>query len=327
MKVLVTGANGFLGRHVVKELSRRAYHVRAMLRHSAMLSWSPHPNIEEYRASFGKEEDLPEAVAGCDAVIHCAADTRQSHRSPKDYRAVNVEASLNLFRAAQRAGIARFVFVSTANTLGYGSIKEPGHEGIPAALVFRDSGYARSKIEAETVLRSADKGELVIVNPTFLIGPDDARSGSEIIFSKILGKKLIPYPPGGKNYVDVRDAACGIVNALEKGRSGEKYLLSGENSSYEDFFRRVVKLSGQGSRVFGIPSAMLILAGRIGSFFRLMGFRAVLHLTNARILCIGNYYRNDKARKELGVDFRPLNESIDDVLAWKSRKTQPEDQA
>lgn len=313
MRVLVTGANGFLGRNVVQALSRKNYQVRAMIRPEALVAWPDHPNVEVWRGRLGNEADSIAAVENCDAVLHCAADTNQAHLRHSDYRPVNVDASLQLFRAARAAGCRRFVFVSTANTLGYGSIAEPGHEGLPASSPFDCSGYARSKMEAEKALLAEDSGMLVIVNPTFLIGPDDARSGSEKLFRNIFRRRIVFYPPGGKNFVDVRDAAVGVVKAMELGRVGECYLLSGSNYAFADFFRLAAKAFGQSSTFIGLPKWVLVSMGFLASLLRALGIPLALSLPNARILCVGNYYTHTKAREELGLEFRPLEETLHDV--------------
>jgi nucleoside-diphosphate-sugar epimerase len=315
MRVLVTGANGFLGRNVVQALCGRNYRVRAMIRPEAMVNWPDHPNVEVWRGRLGNEADSLAAVENCDAVMHCAADTSQAHLRYADYLPVNVDASLRLFRAACAAGCRRFVFVSTANTLGYGSIASPGHEGLPASPPFDSSGYARSKMEAENALMTEDAGILVIVNPTFLIGPDDARSGSEKLFRNIFQRRIVLYPPGGKNFVDVRDAAAGAVKAMEQGRPGERYLLSGHNLAYADFFRLAAKAFGQAPAFLGVPRWFLISMGFLASLLRAVGMPLALSLPNAWILCVGNYYTHMKAREELGVEFRPLEETLGDVAA------------
>lgn len=313
MRVLVTGANGFLGRNVVQALCGRNYRVRAMIRPEANVNWPDHPNVEVWRGRLGNEADSLAAVENCDAVMHCAADTSQAHLRYADYLPVNVDASLRLFRAACDAGCRRFVFVSTANTLGYGSITAPGHEGLPASPLFERSGYARSKMEAEKALMAVDSGILVIVNPTFLIGPDDARSGSEKLFRNIFRRRIVLYPPGGKNFVDVRDAAEGAVKAMEQGRPGERYLLSGHNLAYADFFRLAAKAFGQATVFLGIPRWFLVSMGFPASLLRALGIPLVLSLPNARILCVGNYYTHSKAREELGLAFRTLEETLRDV--------------
>ncbi len=319
MKVLVTGGNGFLSGHLVHELLRCGYPVRAMMRPRAKAPALAGLDIELIYGNITSKSDVHAAVKGCDVVIHAAADTSQSHRQLKDYYPVNVEATEQIINAASDEGCMRMIFVSTANTMGFGTIQKPGNENTPVSPVFLKSGYAKSKILAQEVVMEAVKNkkiDAVIVNPTFMIGPMDYNPHSGRIFKMLLEKKLAFYPPGGKNFVDVRDAARCIVNAISKGKSGECYLISGENLSFHDFFLKVKSLSGQNTKLIPVPSPVLKLFGFIGSLFRVFGINSELNLTNARILCIGNYFDNSKAVQHLLLPCSGIDKTIGDSLEW-----------
>jgi len=320
MRVLITGANGFLSGHLINELLRCGYTVRAMLRSGANAPVISNPKIEIVRGNITNKTDCEMAVRGCDIVIHAAADTSQSHRRMEDYYPVNVEATANIIEAAALENCKRLIFVSTANTMGFGTLSMPGNESTPASPLFMKSGYARSKFLAqELVLKAvkAQKIDAVVVNPTFMIGPIDHNPHSGRIFNMVLNKKFVVCPPGGKNFVDVRDAATGIVSSIKNGKSGECYLIAGENLSFREFFHKTARLSGQKTRLISVPKFILMLFGVVGTISRNLGIQTELSYTNARILCVKNYYDNSKAVRYLGLSCSGIYKTISDYLSWR----------
>lgn len=325
MNVLVTGANSFLGTHVIKMLLGRKIAVRAMMRPGAVHHLPPEQHLSIFRGCLTSVDDLQEAVNGCTHVIHLAADTSQGHRRHEDYLPVNVRATLNLFNASSEAHCSRFVFVSSANTIGYGTLEQPGDEGKEPSPLFRRSGYASSKMIAEQLLLEAAAGTstgLVIVNPTFLLGPEDHNPHSGRIFKLILNRHICFYPRGGKNFIDVRDAAGSVIMALSEGKCGERYLLGGTNLSYRDFFHSVASHNRRWPLFVVLPDTLLLAAGAIGSLLRILGLRTALDLNNARILTIRNYHNNHKSTRDLGLRCRAINFTIEDYLRWKNRTSE-----
>lgn len=319
MRILVSGANGFLGRQVVSRLLEKGYTVRVLIRQGANLRLSEQAGVEIFYGSICNEEDVIKSVQGCDYVIHMAADTNQSYLRPEDYFEPNVKATQYFLDATQKEGCKRFIFVSTANTIAYGSVNLPGVEANKPSDLFMKSGYARSKLLAEEYLLHSTYKKVIILNPTFIIGPEDYHPRSGRIFNLVLNKKIIFCPPGGKNFVDVRDVAKAVVASLHFGRDGERYLISGKNLKFRDFFRKVLKANDQRAIIIHIPAFILRLGGLIGSSLRALGWKMELSRTNVRILCINNFYSNHKAQKDLGVNFRPISKTIRDTLEWKNQ--------
>ena len=319
MKVLVTGANGFLAANVVRALIGRSYQVRALVRSTADLRALEGTSPELMVGDFTVAEVASAAMRGCEAVIHAAADTSQLYTSDEPYRKTNIEGTKTLLEAACAANIKRFIFVSTANVFGFGSKESPGHEELPSRYPFTESGYAISKVKAqELVLSYARDGRLhtIAVNPTFMIGPFDAKPSSGRIITMTVNRKLVPVPPGGKNFVDVRDVAAGICNALERGESGSSYLMAGENLSYDEFYSKLEKVSGKSFCRLRFAPAVLEIFGMLGSLAATCGIKSSLNHINAKILCVGNYYNGEKAIAELGIPQTPVEKSIADALEW-----------
>lgn len=319
MKVLVTGANGFLASNIVRELIRREIQVRALVRPRADLRTLAGTIPELMAGDFTDPCVASEAMHGCEAVIHAAAETSQLYSFVEPYRKTNIEGTGTLLEAACNCNIKRFIFVSTANVFGFGSKENPGHEGLTSRYPFTGSGYAMSKVKAqELVLAYARTGRLntVAVNPTFMIGPYDAKPSSGRIITMTVNRKLVPVPPGGKNFVDVRDVATGICNALEKGEPGSTYLMAGENLSYDEFYSKLEQVSGKAFIRLRFAPFIMEMLGTVGSLLSGVGLKISLNRTNAKILCVGNYYAGEKAIVELGMPHTPVEKSIADALDW-----------
>lgn len=316
-KVLVTGASGLLAANSIRELLDSGYAVRALARDKSKFVLPPHANLELLAGDLTDPFFTEGAVSDCSCIVHAAAETRQGLSDYADYARVNVEATKLLYNAAVKKGVERIVHVSTSNVFGFGDLKSPGNESTHARRPFSDSFYVKSKIASQELALSYVRAtEVVVVNPTFLIGPFDQKPGSGRIVLHGYNKRCVFYPPGGKNFVDVRDAARAIVAALEKGKSGQAYILCGENLSYREFFARLSMQSDRKPLMVRIPASLLLLAGLFGSALRRFGIQTEYTMTNMRILCVSNYYSDVKARRELGVMPGPIDNAISEAIRW-----------
>jgi dihydroflavonol-4-reductase len=319
MKALVTGANGFLASNVVRELNRRGYRVRAMVRSTADLRSLPGTDYELFYGNITNIIHAMDAAKGCDVVIHIAAETSQCYTNAEFYMRTNFLGTLNMLEAAFKNNVKRFIFVSTANTFGYGTKSNPGNENIPPKSPFTSSGYAMSKMKAqELVLEYADTGKLetVVVNPTFMIGPNDAKPNSGKIITMVYNKKFVLVPPGGKNFIHVADVAAGICNAIDKGKSGSCYLLANENLSYSEFYTKLAKAAGKSFYQIKLAPRLLHAIAVLAKLASKSGFKSDLNPVNARILCVDNYYSSAKAVSELMLPQTPVDNAISDALKW-----------
>ncbi len=317
MKVLVTGANGLLATNTIVVLLSRGYQVRGLIRDAKKLLLPQQDNLELAIGDITDTKSLERAAEHCDYIIHCAATTDQSLLHYADYHQINVMGTENIIQAALKHRIKKIVYVGTANTFGYGTLQVPGDETLPAKKPFSSAWYAKSKLEGQyRALASMDKIPVTVVSPTFMIGPYDGKPSSGAIIRMGYGKKVIFHPPGGKNFVNVEDAANGVVNALENGKNGEAYLLAGENLTYRQFFRKLGEQTGRRTLLIQVPSFVLLAAGYIGDLFRALGLKTPLSSTNMKILCVRNYYSNRKAQQELGVTFQPIENGISKAIAW-----------
>ncbi|MEL6537102.1 MAG: NAD-dependent epimerase/dehydratase family protein [Bacteroidota bacterium] len=315
--VLVTGANGLLATHTVLELLRAGYRVRALVRNRSKFTLAGHPSMEIVEGDITDLAAMQRVVAGCQYVVHAAAETRQGLTDYAAYERVNVQGTKNVVEAAAEAGVLRVVHVSTCNVFGFGTAHQPGNEAKPPARPFSDSGYVKSKLEAQQVAFSySDRTEVVAVNPTFILGAYDQKPSSGRIILMGYRKRVLFYPPGGKNFVYARDAAQAMVNALAHGNSGEAYILAGENLSYKEFFQKLNAQAGQTPILIGLPKAVLIAVGRVGNLLKRLGLNTETTLTNMRILCLKNYYSHSKAKEALEVEFQGVDGAIQEAVHW-----------
>jgi dihydroflavonol-4-reductase len=318
MKTLVTGANGFLASNIIRELQKRGYPVRAMMRKGSDKKSLEGITCEFFYGNIVNPEDVMKAAQGCTYVIHVAANTSQAS-GYDGYIPVNVTGTANVIEAVIRNQCKRLVYISTANTFGQGTKNNPGHEGIPMSPLFKKSAYALSKAKAQELVLEAVKGnkiDAVVINPSFMLGPYDAKPSSGKIIQMYFGKRLAIVPAGGKNFVDVRDVAAGACNALGKGRSGECYLLVNQNLSYPEFVRRLNENNGYKTKTIQLPRFVLYGAGYLGNLLNLLHIPSQLNLTNAKILCTDNYYSAQKSITELDFKQTPIEKSIHDAVDW-----------
>ena len=317
MKVLVTGANGLLASNTIIELLNRGYLVKGFLRNKEKFKCDYHKNLQLVEGDITKIEDINNAIIDCEFVIHAAAVTNQDLLNYKEYYEVNVQGTKNIIEASKKSMVKKIIYISTANVFGFGTKHNLGDESHKIKFPFSKSLYAKSKLEGQEVVKSnSDKIEVVIVNPTFMIGAYDSKPSSGKIILMGLNKRIIFYPPGGKNFICVKDVSIGIINALKKGVNGEAYLLANENLTYKEFFLKLQTESNKNTYYIKLSKNLLLFIGLIGNLIRKIGIRTSISVENMRALCIHNYYSNKKAKTELGLSFNPIEDGINEAVDW-----------
>lgn len=317
MKVLVTGITGFLGGHVAQVLLQRGYVVRGLYRTlSAPMRQLPwYEQIEWIQGDLLHLPDLQHAAEGCQALIHVAARTDQYPSDLLSYSQPNILATVLIAEVAMRQNM-RLVFVSTANVFGTGGQYALGTEQHPFQWADIGSGYATSKYLAQKqVLEYTSRGlDAVVVNPTFMIGGHDFKPSSGAMIQHVLRRRVVFYPKNsGKNFIYVKDAAVGVVNALERGEVGEAYLLAHQNLSYGDFMRKVAHIAHRRRFFVPIPAQVLRVVGLIVSWLRLP---YALNFANATLLTTYNYYTADKAIRCLRLPQTAIEIAIQEAVEW-----------
>lgn len=248
---LVTGATGFLGRYVVDHLARRGHTVRALVRSgisSNRARGSASIQAEIVNGDVLDREQVEVAARGCDGAFHLAGKVSRKPEDAEELFRVHVEGTKSVLDGCRAAGIGRVVVASTSGVVCVGDDpKEIRDEraDAPVDLIARWP-YYRSKLYAEKAAldRNGPGFEVVCVNPTLLLGPGDERESSTTDVVKFLEGKVPFVPGGGLSFVDARDAAEAFVLAMEKGKAGERYLVSAANMTIEAFFHRLERISG-----------------------------------------------------------------------------------
>lgn len=320
MRVLVTGASGLLGHHIVEELLKRNTHVRLLLRNPNGNLWKDSPLVEMASGNIEDREAVNAAVEGCTHIIHAAANTKPWPVALKHYLATNVEGTKHICHAALQFGIKRMVYVSTAGFIGPGTTEHPATEQDDFRPIHTLSGYVTSKYLAQQfVLEQARVNGLpaLVVNPTFLIGANDRKPSSGKMLLYGLKRKLVLCPSGVKDFVPARDVATATCNALTMGETGTFYILSGYPMRYSDFFMKLKQIYGRPILTLTLPKWLFMMAGAIGNMLQFLLQKPIpLNLTNARILCSKNYYNAGKAKHDLAFSPGPLEDAISECVRW-----------
>jgi len=318
MKVLVTGANGLLGHHVVFELIKLQYDVRVIVRSIKNIHFDL-AKAEVHVGNFTDYESLKSAAAGCDAIIHIAAVTATDLLHYEEYSKINVEGSALVIKVANELNINRIVYVSSANTIGFGTEQELADERFIIQFPFTESYYAQSKVASERLFVEASTQsdmQVVIINPTFMIGSHDTKPSSGKLMLMGYKKMLMLIPKGGKNFVAARDVAVSVCNALVQGQTGERYLASGINLSFKEFYSLQSQIENYHQHIIELPDFILILAGKVGDLLRKVGIATEVCSMNLRQLMIKEYYRNSKAKAELHLPETDLKIAIKEAIDW-----------
>jgi dihydroflavonol-4-reductase len=234
--------------------------------------------------------------------------------------AANVTGTQNVIDAAIAAGVKRLVHTSSVVAVGLSTNGKPCDE--TATWNFDTEGlldaYAITKHQAEEAVHAArDRIDAVIVNPTFMFGPRDARPSSGKMIVDVVRRRMPGWTPGYNNFVDVRDVARGMIAAWQLGKRGERYILAGHDMTYGDIMRTIAKVAGVKPSRFRIPEPVAKLVGKWGDFVEKRGKEPLVNSTQIRYAYTDKFrFKSDKAARELGYQVSPIEPAIGDAIAW-----------
>jgi dihydroflavonol-4-reductase len=310
---LVTGANGFVGCHVVRELLKTGVVVRALVRKDADLRALAGLDCQHVVGDLRDASATAEFAHGCDTIYHVAADYRLWVPDPAPMYAANVEGTRNIFEAGRRAKVKRIVHTSTVGALGivFGG---SGREDTPVRLEDMVGPYKRSKFLAEQLaVTAASEGlPVVIVNPSTPIGPFDYKpTPTGRIITDFLNRRMPAYVDTGLNLAPVEDIARGHLLAAERGRIGEKYILGGENLTLAEMLNQLAQLSGLAAPRFRLPYGVaLAFAYGAEALARVTLRPPRASLTEVRMARKRMFFDDTKARRELGYNPGSFDEGL-----------------
>ncbi len=310
MLAFVTGSTGFLGSHVARVLAEQGAHLRLLVRPTSDLR-----NIADLKADrvVGDLRDpasIEKALSGCDVVFHVAADYRLWVRHPEEMYRSNVDGTRALLEAAKKQGVRRVVYTSSVATMGFSSDITAANgkvadEQSPVSVDDMIGHYKRSKFMAEEVaIEAARSGvDVVIVNPTTPIGERDIKpTPTGRIVVDFLKRKFPAYVETGLNLVDATECARGHVQALEKGRAGERYILGGENLTLKQILDRLATITGLKSPNVKLPYFFALATGVVDEVVtgRLLGREPRATIDAVRMGRKMMFVSSAKAERELG---------------------------
>ncbi len=319
MKVLVTGANGFLGSHIIKVLNNKGYDVKAFILTGTSELSLKGLKCDVFEGNLLNSLDIEHALDGCDAVIHTAAITDVWPSRSKLSWTLNFELVKILVDAVKKKGIKKYVHVGTANSFGFGTIENPGTEESPFNGDMYGLDYMDSKKAAQDLLLEEAKNGLpvTIINPTFMIGDNDTKPGSGEMILKVIEEKVPGYAKGGRCFAAVKDVAVAAVNAIEKGKIGECYITGGTNMCYKDFFELVAHIAHVKPPKKMIPTWLAVMFGGLLEFIaKLRRKKPMLTRTMAKISGDGHYYSSKKAIKALNMPQTKLEDAVTEAITW-----------
>jgi dihydroflavonol-4-reductase len=346
MKVFVTGATGFLGSHVARVLAEQGADLRLLVRPTSDLRNVADLSADRVQGDLRDPASIEKALAGCEVVFHVAADYRLWVRDPDEMYRSNVEGTRGLLEAARKQKVRRVVYTSSVATMGFhtsGGVAEPGSawtgegarphtsnglhgsavadEASPVSLSDMIGHYKRSKFMAEQVAVEAAKSgvDVVIVNPSTPIGERDIKpTPTGRIVVDFLKRKFPAYVETGLNLVDATECARGHVQALEKGRTGERYILGGENLTLKQILDRLAAMTGLPSPTVKVPHAVA-LSGAV--FYeivmgRLLGREPRATIDEVRMSRKMMFVSSAKAERELGWRVIPVDAALRRSVEW-----------
>jgi dihydroflavonol-4-reductase len=315
-KTLVTGGTGFLGSHVVRALAKRGDDLRLLVRKSSVLEHLSGIDFDRVTGDVGDRRSVRRAMKDAHRVFHVAGVTSMRPQDRERVFEINVGGTRNVLEEALRADVERVVFTSSVAAIGPAKRERTADERQQFTAGGLGIAYINSKHEAEMeAWRIAAHGlQVVAVNPSFVLGPDDPYGTSNTLVRRFLLRRLPIYVDGGLNIVDVRDVAAGHLLADEKGEAGERYILGGRNFTLARLFADLARISGVEPPALRVPAPVALLGIEVAARTRLP---APVSPDELRSGLQWWTYRTTKAKRELGFAPRPHEETLEDTVRWQ----------
>ncbi len=319
-QAFVTGGTGFIGANLVRLLVQEGYAVRALVRPNSRLDNLQSLEVEIVKGDLS-DPDLWQQMAGCQFLFHVAAHYSLWQADKELLYRHNVMGTHNILASARRAGIERTVYTSSVAAIG---VAAPGivvNETYQSPIEKLVGHYKKSKFlaEQEAMLAAQTGQEVVIVNPTTPIGPWDIKptpTGGDIIL-RFLRRQMPFYIDTGLNFIDVRDVAHGHLLALERGRSGDRYILGHENLTLKALLDRLAHLTGLKAPEQTVPAWLPLSVAWVDErILAPLGKSPSISLDSVRMAKQLMYYDAAKAVRELGLPQTPITQALKDAVDW-----------
>jgi dihydroflavonol-4-reductase len=321
MKCFITGATGFLGSHVARQLLARGAELRLLVRATSRTENIADLPAERVVGDLRDVESLRKGMAGCEFVFHVAADYRLWARNRNELYESNVEGTRNILNAARDSGVRRVIYTSSVATMGFGNNGHLTDESSPVALGNMIGDYKRSKFMAEQLVIEAGRAgqNVVTVNPSTPVGERDIKpTPSGQIIVDFLRRKFPVYVDTGLNLVDVIDCAEGHLLAMDKARPGERYILGGENLTLKQILDKLGAITGLPSPTIKLPYVVAFASGVVDTIVtgKLLKREPRANLDAVRMARKKMFITSGKAERELDWQTRPVDDALRRAVQW-----------
>jgi dihydroflavonol-4-reductase len=321
LKTFLTGATGFLGSHVARVLAAQGGELRVLVRPISNLKNLEGLNAETATGDLRDPVSIDKAMSGCDTVFHVAADYRLWARDPEEMYRSNVEGTRAILEAARKNGVRRMVYTSSVATMGFTRNGNPADEDSPVTLPNMIGHYKRSKFMAEQIALEAGRSgmHVVVVNPTTPVGEQDIKpTPTGRIILDFLKRKFPAYVDTGLNLVDVTECARGHVVALERGKSGERYILGGENLTLKQILDKLGAITGLPSPTVKLPYFFAFAAAAVDETIagRILHREPRATIDAVRMGRKKMFATSAKAERDLGWKIVPAENALRRAVDW-----------
>jgi dihydroflavonol-4-reductase len=324
MKIFITGITGLLGWQVAELCSNSGHEVLALTRNTKIHDASFPFIVKILHGDISHSASIKGMLKGIEVVINCAADTTMHSHENKKQQETNVNGLINLVNEAKKEDVNRFVHISSANTIVPGDESNPSDESNKKIASSKNLSYINTKIIGEELLLEEFHNcgfPVIILNPTFILGPGNSGKSSNKLIISVIHKKLSFYPEGGKNIVDVRDVAQASFNAVTAGNTGHNYLLANKNITYKEIFNLACGFANVSSPKHSMPRWLQKFVGYTGDLYETISGKSFSINSKTLLIASENHYYNaDKAKKDLGFNPRPVEDTIRDTVKWFSNE-------
>ncbi len=322
MKTLITGASGFVGAAVLRELLKKGHKVKALVRQSSVLDNLKNLDVEIVQGDLKDRDSLKRCLKNCKYLFHVAADYRLWVPRPQEIYQNNVKGTENLMEEALNSEIEKIVYTSSVAVLGKPTEGDIADEKTPVSVSQMIGHYKKSKFLAEEKVKELYKTRklpVVIVNPAAPVGPRDIKptpTGKMVLDAAM--KKIPAYLDTGLNIVHVDDVAKGHMQAFNKGKLGERYILGGENLTLKEMLEIISILCGNKPPKIRLPRKPLYPIGYVFEIFaRLFNIKnPMLTVDMIRMAEKKMFFSSEKAKKELNYKYKSAKNALKDAIQW-----------
>lgn len=319
-QVLVTGGSGFLGAWVIRRLLGDGHQVRVLVRPASDRRELAGLDCEYVFGDVTDPASLVAACAGQNAVFHLAGLIAYKRSQRAAMEKINVQGTANVIAAVEETGVQRLVHLSSVVAVGAGFTPDQVlNEDSPYNVGHLDMGYFETKRQAEALVRAAvaqGRVDAVMLNPSTIYGPGDARKGSRKMQLKVAQGRMKFYTSGGVNVVPVENCVDGIVRGWLQGRPGERYILCGQNMTIKELFTIIAESAGVPAPKLRLPDWVLHAVGITGDALTSLGYPMGISRENAYTATMYHYFDSAKAQRELGFTPGDSRQAIEASVRW-----------